>query len=361
MPLVLMTAVNPGDSYWAALPAPGLEYWNENLAGDLYPDADGDQNLGTTAFRIDSIYAGNLSLVNNSNITPDALTASIAIQNTDGTASNVNAATGSIISVMTATTAVTYPSYATRGSFVHGRITGTTSRITAGYGGLAGGQALGTASQIISSVGSIAHGDITGIDGIISAGAGGLAVGQSRTGGVIITNAGGGVALGYAKDTYYAIQSYSKGGIAMGCAFGGSIQASGEGAVAMGYATAGYSISASDRGAVAMGNAYGANITASGYGSIAMGHAGVAAISATANGSVAMGYADDIMTASAIGAFQFNGGTNNVSYSMKIGNNSNGIRIIGNGATSTRNGDLWCDGTDVFVRTGGVTKNMTAI
>lgn len=63
-------------------------------------------------------------------------------------------------------------------------------------------------------------------------------------------------------------------------------------------------------------------------------------------------------TASCAG--QFAEGSNGEPNSFAVGSS---MRLNGNAvAPSTiRNGDMWCDGTDVFVRTNGVTKNLSNV
>lgn len=361
MPLVLMTATDPGQSYWSPLPAPGLDGWSENGALDLFPDTNLAQNLGTTSNRVEELLAGNATFVNNSALTPSALTGSIALQNGDGSASTVAASRGSIVALMTQTTNAALSTYADQGSIAHGRITTTGSRIRADTGSLAGGQITDVAGLIEAFMGGIAHGLVDWNIGVISATDGGAAFGNAHAGTIISTQ--GGLAAGYAYYYNYGIRSYGKGAIALGFTKSGNMLASGNGAFAAGCVDYG-SMVASGVGAFTLGYSYqGSTFTASGKGAFAMGYAYTGNITSSGIGSFAMGYtntATDII-ASGNGAVQVNAGTNSRDNSFKVGNDTYGIRLLGDGNSSSRNGDFWCNGTDVFVRTGGVIKSLSSI
>jgi len=80
---------------------------------------------------------------------------------------------------------------------------------------------------------------------------------------------------------------------------------------------------------------------------------------ATANaaGAFAFGYTAE---ANAAGAVQFGAGTNALANSLRVGSDS--PRLISGGAPgSPANGDMWIASGNVYVRTGGYTRNMTNI
>lgn len=55
---------------------------------------------------------------------------------------------------------------------------------------------------------------------------------------------------------------------------------------------------------------------------------------------------------------------NNVNNSLQIGSDTNQIRIIGNGSApypSIRNGDIWISNGNVYIRTNGISRNLTTI
>ena len=84
-------------------------------------------------------------------------------------------------------------------------------------------------------------------------------------------------------------------------------------------------------------------------------------ISCSANGSMAFGNAVNAsILATAAGAIQFNPGTNNRANSLRIGGGLWFMGSIGTPSTPS-NGMMWVANNNVYVRTGGVTKNMNAI
>jgi hypothetical protein len=146
---------------------------------------------------------------------------------------------------------------------------------------------------------------------------------------------------------------------------GGIITSSGRSSVAFGYAYGG-SIVSSGSSSFAFGYSYGEDslITATTYGAFAFGYAGGGGIiTASGRGALAVGFTyGGVITASAPNTFQFGPGENSVEISLQVGAVGAGIHLHGNGTPGTpANGDIWCDGTDVFVRTGGATKNMSNI
>lgn len=172
------------------------------------------------------------------------------------------------------------------------------------------------------------------------------------------------------------VQGYSISGAVLRCtgAFGGFAQgsvsgagsqiiASAAGALARGYVNvAGGKILASAIGSIAIG----ANqflpqtIQASGSGAFAGGYALIGSITATQNGSFAWGYTGAAaIAATANNAVQFGEGTNNVANSLQVGNTTNGVRLQAAGTTSTTAGSLWCDGTNLLVRSGGANLSLS--
>lgn len=124
-------------------------------------------------------------------------------------------------------------------------------------------------------------------------------------------------------------------------------------------------VTASGQAAFAFGKAYssttGAEVVASGKGSRAFGYAKNRTITASGVGAGAYGYATGAnISATANNAFQFGEGGNAQANSLSVGG---GIRLSGGLVvpTTPRNGDIWTDGTDVFIRTGGVSKNITSL
>lgn len=119
----------------------------------------------------------------------------------------------------------------------------------------------------------------------------------------------------------------------------------------------------SGKGSFAQGYGNASNIVSSGGGAFAHGYAKAGnAITASGIGSFACGYSNaGVITASAANAVQFGVGTNALADSVQIGNS--GLRLKGTtGAPGTpQNGDLWVANNYVYVRTNGVTKNMSNI
>lgn len=137
--------------------------------------------------------------------------------------------------------------------------------------------------------------------------------------------------------------AFSQGRVQGGGGAGGSLEATGVGAFAQGVCI-GESLTASGQGAMAQGRASTFDIVASGDGSLAHGDSTAGAI-----------------TASATNATQLGPGTNALADSLQVG--SAGLRLKGTtGAPGTlQDGDVWVSGGSVFVRTGGVTKNLDAV
>ncbi len=115
-------------------------------------------------------------------------------------------------------------------------------------------------------------------------------------------------------------------------------------------------INATADGAFAQGFAYGGDILANGVGSFAHGYASYGYdIAATAEGAFASGYAvSESIIASAMNSVQFGHGSNALPDSLQVGNA--GLRLKGTiGAPGApQNGDIFIVGTDVVIRSGGV-------
>lgn len=148
---------------------------------------------------------------------------------------------------------------------------------------------------------------------------------------------------------------------------GGELYANAWGSHAFGQVEDGARITTTGRGAMASGRArdHDSLIEAAGSGSSAFGSANDGGIirALTGQGNMAIGYAGPGETIEVTGnsAMQLGAGTNDTDTSLRIGG-TNGLHFHGGGApASPANGDMWCDGTDVFVRTGGATKNITSL
>lgn len=480
MALVLTTAADPGEAYWAPVSG-GLEFWSENGAGDLYPNTSGTQNLGLPDNLVNRFYGHTflgvnaapgatqnpfpgsdsiprMALIQFASDTPAQATVgdtgliagrvyatstgdailrtqtenpgSIALGNvfSGSTGDSVISAGSNVPSTYNGASLALGSSYAygagasaisssdssialgtissqgdssissSKGSTSHGSIAvyeatssvdissnlgsrsfgriyntlGYTqySFITSSQGSLAFGFSSNSTLLVYATLGSAAFGSATAAGDTVTinadssgslafgagdsgsgtirstGGFGGLAFGKATDGGVIQSyNGDGSMAFGY-SDGNSLISSSGTGSLAFGAAQTGSyIEATAEGSLAFGSANSGGVISATNT-SFAGGRASGYTITATALGSFAFGNAGVANIEATAINSV-----------------QFFEGTNSLTNSVQIGGNLTKIRLIGNTAVvgSPTNGDIWCDGTDVFVRTGGVTKNMSSI
>lgn len=333
VPLVLTTATVPDDAYWAALPPGGLDGWSEDGAFNLYPDTNGTQSIGLYTNRVDTIY-GTGAVFLPSNIVSVPYYYNYVL-------------TGSIVSSYQNSAVNTYGSKAVAGSIAVGKVINLTYpafTVSAYMGSLAGGYAK-EFTEIIGTYGGTAFGYFKAFDSESSASEGSISMGYSIFNGWFRATKGS-VAVGESSDSY-AIFSAAKGSLAVGYKKdGGFLSANNEGSVCLGYSS-GYGINllVYSNGSLVAGftpNAF--NVATYGLGSMALGDATVGTIAANSNGSV-----------------QINRGSNSIANSLKIGNDTNGIRFIGSGATSTRNGDIWCDGTDVFVRTGGVTKTFSSI
>jgi len=230
------------------------------------------------------------------------------------------------------------------GAFSAGRanstFTGTALLSASGIGSFAGGHSSATSGQTTTikagAQGAFAAGaaDSGGLIEVSSSAAGGFAHGSVVTGAKIRATSAGAFASGSVQGTGSQIVSSGAGSFASGTGVGisgstGQILASNSGSIAGGFA---------------LGIATSALISASGQGSLAWGNAANATISASATNSV-----------------QFGIGTNAIAGSLQVGDTTNGLRFISGGTTSTIVGSFWTDGTDVFCRTGGVTKNLTNI
>lgn len=141
------------------------------------------------------------------------------------------------------------------------------------------------------------------------------------------------------------------------------INSSGKGSLAFGYASNGGSLVSSGEGSLSFGQATSANdITASGIGAIAGGHASTSYITASGDGSGAFGQAVTLpIQATATNSFQFGIGNNSEATSLQVGNTTDGIRLIGDGAAaaSPANGDIWVSSNDIQIRSGGISRNLS--
>lgn len=142
---------------------------------------------------------------------------------------------------------------------------------------------------------------------------------------------------------------------------------SGRGAFVSGYA--GGNNTVSGNGAHLLGALpYGQNANLTGNGSAFIGYKGyditfpADGVVASGKGAIVLGsspYGPDKMQATADGAVQVGAGVNNQEFSLAVGA---ALRL--NAAVPTtekRNGDIWMDGNDVFIRSGGVDKNITTL
>lgn len=131
-------------------------------------------------------------------------------------------------------------------------------------------------------------------------------------------------------------------GLLLGNTGSSRIEGGGAGSFAQGRANTGGTIRATNRGSFAQGNTDGNAILASGHGSFAQGSA--------ATGTI---------TASATNAVQFGPGTNALADSLQVG--GAGLRLKGTaGAPATpQNGDQWVSGGFVYIRSNGVSVQIT--
>lgn len=197
--------------------------------------------------------------------------------------------------------------------YAYGYVPGATSRIDSGGGGSV---AMGKATVF---------GSLDGTSEIISSGVGSLAFGSADSGDESVSRisapSGGSLAGG-------SVVSY-------GNTQTSEIKAQGNGSIALGYAHGGYSVKADFATSVAIGS--------------------------TKQGSYAGGYDEGDVIAGFTNSWQFGIGTNNERDSLAIGY---GFRFSfrNQPVSSLRNGDFWLDGSgNVMVRTGGISKSMTAI
>jgi len=207
---------------------------------------------------------------------------------------------------------------------VSAHATGTTSRsrvINEGLGSMAIGycKASGGSGEAIfsaASSGALAMGNVeaSGYSGIMEANG----EGAMASGSVNVWNSGTNIVL-----------AEQRGSHALGAVNGsGEVVSTGEGGLAAGLAENGYGVKAEAAGTVAFGHASAAHIIASGASSMQVGE-----------------------------------GTNSQATSLQVGDTTDGIRLVGGGSapTTPHNGDIYCDGTDVFIRSGGAWKNASSI
>lgn len=229
---------------------------------------------------------------------------------------------------------------------------------TPGYGATAFGYAKNAEIQAPGK-GAVAFGYAKGYAAGYGITAGqGLAVGNVYGGGLVYSSGKGSIAHGYTAgllDSAGSTQIYSgghgsfAGGFAGGFAEGDDasvINAGGAGSFAHGRAKGAGHIEAGDVGAFAFGYAKDNHDVIAGY-----------------KGSMAVGYAATAdVSAGAIEAFQFGQGANGIARSLRVGSGIRLMGVVADAPAVLANGDIWlgADG-NVRVRTGGVTKSMTAI
>lgn len=254
--------------------------------------------------------------------------------------------------------------------FVNSNLAVTSSLIADGDGSLVAGAVLSGGTM---SSGSVAQGAIVqgyclnnGTLRVTSAGSG--ARGYASAGTIESTGTGNFVS---AYVTGGTMRVQGSGAALFGSSNGGTGQVQGGGSLAvllhLGAPTTTLGFGASGSAVVAQNNS--STITINGAGTLAVanlsggaalttgfGSSGCLLVGTTSGGTIAVGN-------SVTSAFQLGPGTNSISLSAQIGAaGSNGIQILGNGAPGAPvNGQIWSDGTDVFVRSGGVTRNMSNI
>ena len=171
----------------------------------------------------------------------------------------------------------------------------------------------------------------------------------------------GAFVLGYAN-SYYAdsdatVYAYGSGSFASGyissITGNADIYGYGKGSWSGGVVTAGFELT--EYGLI---EAFGDGSFAHGW-AYARGGNVEATIRSTGVGSFAHGYADSTdIIALADNSVQFGPGTNDEENSLQVGT---GIRINGTLGIpgNLKNGDVWLVGTDVFIRSGGVSVQIT--
>lgn len=260
------------------------------------------------------------------------------------------------------------------GSFVHGEADADfngPSTIRASSNGCFAGGWCSEGEIVATYVGALAHGVAQGGGTLDSNGNGSTAFGRANGDNARIEAASsGGFATGWASaatgtNRTAEIRATQAAAFAMGnvtvTADNGTseIRASGIGAFAMGRVAestgADAGVISSGNASFAFGRAVDAEITASNDASVAMGYAATNGITSSGEGSFAQGKSDTgSIAATADNSVQFGPGTNALADTVQIG--GAGIRFKGTtGAPAApQNGDMWVDGTDVVIRSGGV-------
>lgn len=232
--------------------------------------------------------------------------------------------------------------------------------------------------------GAIAHGFV--YDGTISAnGDGAIAAGRGAYGGTVTASGDGSIAVGFCDDAGSFIRAQGWGSSAFGRTNGagsevrsttngsmahgyaindGEVEASGWGSFAGGFASGALSeVKATAAGSLAHGSALNGNdVHANSDGSMAIGYARNYRVQANAVGAFACGLADtEILQVTGQNSQQFGEGSNSQANSLQVGNG--GMRISGKAVAPTvlQNGDIWVAAGNVYIRTGGVTKNVTSL
>jgi len=343
---------------------------------DITPDAGDTRNVGTAAIRFDRLHSNSINAVIDASVGtgPTSVITAPGGSNVIGQVDNISDSLTSLASI----------EVTGLGAFATGRATQTdagaasvsTARIVAsGNGALAQGNAFsgaaGTGRLSATSFGSSALGYAVGING--------------SSGVVEATNFGcfaQGFSLGF-NGAPARIAATGGGAFAQGNIFffagvaGSNIVASGPGSFAQGSCSQdsdmlSQALGSFTQGAVAGGSitctgladggfaqgfaSLGANITVSGVGAFAQGRAATNDIVASGSGAFAHGDAvTGTIVASGANSTQFGPGTNAEDDTLQVGNS--GLRLKGTlGAPGVlQDGDIFMIGTDINIRSNGVT------
>lgn len=309
MPLLFATPTDPGTCYLVdSSTLGGLAEWTEDGSGNLYPNANGTQSLGSTSNNILTVVARRV------------------VQATGG---------GTLTASAT-------------GAQIRGTVDGTSTLIA-------------------NAIGASASGQATGGGAIKATNPGALAFGSSAGAGSVYAYSTGSLAFGDAQNANSYLWATANGGMAHGSTDGASLQATGIGALAGGrIVSGGGNIIAQGAGSLVHGDtASGGSIyaTALAQGGIAWGYAHTNSITAGGKGCVALGDSTGgPIQANASGTFQLAPGVNSIANSLQVGTTGSAIHLHADGAPGApANGDMWVASGNVYVRTGGVTKNLNNV
>lgn len=252
-------------------------------------------------------------------------------------------------------------------------------------GSHAGGQCVDGLIEA-TGVGSFIHGAVLTVGGVTKAtmrasGYGSFVLGTADNDGSLIDAQGQasficGLAITYAN-TATAEIIVGPVGVANGAWAGGAAAANGantarisaeeNGAFAFGKASSGYIQAAAEGsfafGEVSQGVAPGNAIRATGRGAFAFGAVRVTFdILASGEGSLAQGSANTAdVSASAANAVQFGPGTNSVADSVRVGGGGLHLKGTTGAFGAAADGQIWVSGANVYIRSGGATRNCTNI